>query len=133
MILPLTAGSDKMAQTDPHGWILTAISVGVVFTALIVLFFVYKFIGNASSGKYSRKSKGSAATATPDAETAAAIALALSYETGADGATAAAIALALHLHCDSGVHDRESGIITIRHQASNWDNKSRNFRTLPRK
>ena len=44
----LTAGGDRMMQTDPHGWTLTLISVTVVFSALIVLYFVYSLSGSIS-------------------------------------------------------------------------------------
>ena len=37
----LTAGADRMMQTDPHGWTLTIISVSVVFIALVILYFIY--------------------------------------------------------------------------------------------
>ena len=126
----LTAGGDRMAQTDPHGWTLTLISVTTVFAALIVLYFIYSFTGNLMSGKYKRKPRAKKAKATPDAEIAAAIALALDMEQ--DGDTYAAIATAVHLYLSESVHDVESGIITIRRQPSAWDNKSLNFRQLPR-
>ena len=126
----LTAGGDRMAQTDPHGWTLTLISVTTVFAALIVLYFVYSFTGNLMSGKYKRKPRAKKAKATPDAEIAAAIALALDMDQ--DGDTYAAIATAVHLYLSESVHDVESGIITIQRQPSAWDNKSLNFRQLPR-
>jgi hypothetical protein len=40
-LMLLTAGGDRMAVTDPHGWTLTIISVSCVFTALIILYFIY--------------------------------------------------------------------------------------------
>lgn len=126
----LTAGGDRMAQTDPHGWTLTLISVSTVFAALIVLYFIYSFTGNLMSGKYKRKPKAKKAKASPDAEVAAAIALALDMEQ--DGDTYAAIATAVHLYLSESIHDAESGIITIQRQPSGWNNKSLNFRKLPR-
>ena len=131
-LLPLTAGGDRMAQIDPHGWTLTLVSVSVVFSALIILYFIYNFSGNIFSGKFKRKPKApKAGKGTPDAEVAAAIALALEAETG-DG-TEAAIATALHLYLSDAVHDAEPGFITIRRAASAWDDKQLNFRKLPRK
>ena len=95
-LLPLTAGGDRMAQVDPHGWTLTLISVSTVFAALIVLYFIYNFSGNLFSGKFKRKPKApKAAKGAPSGEVAAAIALALQAEAG--GETEAAIATALHL------------------------------------
>ena len=125
----LTAGADRMAQVDPHGWTLTLISICVVFCALVILYFIYTLSGNIFSGKikFSKKKKAGSETVDEPA-VAAAIALAVDAETG-KGDEAAAIALALHLHLNGGVHDIEPGIITIRHdRASGWDNKQRNFR-----
>ena len=126
----LTAGGDRMAQTDPHGWTLTLISVSTVFAALIVHYFIYNFTGNLMSGKYKRKPKAKKVKGTPDAEIAAAIALALDMEQ--DGDTYAAIATAVHLYLSESIHDVEPGIITIQKQPSAWTNKSLNFRQLPR-
>ena len=130
-LILLTAGGDRMAATDPHGWTLTLISVCVVFSALIVLYFIYTFSGNIFSGKYKRTPKVKAAKGTVDAEVAAAIALALEAEAG--GETEAAIATALHLYLSDAVHDVEPGVITLRRNPSAWDNKQLNFRKLPRK
>ena len=131
-LLLLTAGGDRMAEIDPHGWTLTLISVSVVFAALIVLYFIYNFSGNIVSGKYKRKPKApKAPKGTDEAEVAAAIALALEAEAG--GETEAAIATALHLYLSDAVHDLEPGFITLRRTPSPWDNKSVNFRKSPRK
>ena len=127
----LTAGGDRMAQTDPHGWTLTLISVSVVFAALIVLYFVYSLSGSFFSGKFKRAPKPKkAAKGTPDAEVAAAIALALDMENGGD--VYAAIATAVHLYLNDAVHDVEPGIITITRTQTGWNNKALNFRKLPR-
>lgn len=129
--LLLTAGGDRMASIDPHGWTLTLISVSVVFAALIVLYFVYSFSGSLFSGKFKRTPKPKKAVkGTPDAEVAAAIALALDMENGGD--VYAAIATAVHLYFNDSVHDVEPGIITIVRKESAWNNKSLNFRKLPR-
>ena len=127
----MTAGAERMAQTDPHGWTLALIAVSTVFTALVILYFIYSFIGKASNSKVpgvkrSRK-KGSA----PDAETAAAIAMALEAENG--GEVNAAIAMALHLYFNDAVHDIEPGIITFAPRISSWNDKSLTFRKSPRK
>ena len=127
----LTAGGDRMAQTDPHGWTLTLISVSVVFAALIVLYFVYSLSGSIFSGKFKRAPKPKKAVkGTPDAEVAAAIALALDMENGGD--VYAAIATAVHLYLSDAVHDVEPGIITITRTQTGWNNKALNFRKLPR-
>ena len=125
----LTAGGERMMQTDPHGWTLTLISVMVVFLALIILYFIYSFSGNLFSGKYKRRPKA-VRGGTPDEEVAAAIALALDMEQ--DGDTYAAIAAAVHLYLSDAVHDGEPGIVTIHRAPSAWENKQLNFRRLPR-
>ena len=127
----LTAGGDRMMETDPHGWTLTLISVSVVFAALIVLYFVYSLSGNIFSGKFKHAPKAKkAAKGTPDAEVAAAIALAIDMENG--GEVYAAIATAVHLFLNDNVHDIEPGIVTIVRKDSAWNNKTLNFRKLPR-
>ena len=70
--------SAEMAVKDPHGAIITLVSVSVVFVALILLYFAYSFIGKLSSGKISlklpKKAKKKAASAgVPTGEEAAAI------------------------------------------------------------
>lgn len=130
--------SDIMKQRDPIGWILTMISVSTVFIALIILAFIFGWIGNASKNaagipterrkRLSRKAAG-AGELTP--EIAAAISLALQQEFG--GETCAAIALALRDYLDGGVHDAESFVLTIRpSDRSGWSNKALNFRRSPR-
>ena len=137
----LTAGGDRMLQTDPHGWTLTLISVTVVFTALIVLYFVYSFSGKLFSGELknaAKKAKKHAFSVIPsrpkadaeESEVAAAIALALDMENGGD--VYAAIATAVHLYLNDSVHDVEPGIITIVRKDSDWNNKALNFRRLPK-
>ena len=124
-----------MAETDPHGWTLTVVSVSVVFCALIILFFIYNFSGKCFSGqikfpKLRRKSSSKAGKAGECSdEVAAAIAMALQAEQNSD--VEAAIALALHLYLGGGVHDSESFIITIRPQGGGWNDKSLGFRKYP--
>ena len=127
----LTAGGERMMQTDPHGWTLTLISVSVVFLALIVLYLLYNLSGKLFSGDFKRKPKApKAVQGTPDGAVAAAIALAMDMEQ--DGDTYAAIATAVHLYLNDAVHDVEPGIVTIRRAPSAWENKQLYFRRLPR-
>ena len=140
-LLPLTAGGDRMAEIDPHGWTLTLISVGVVFSALIVLYFIYNFSGKVFSGKvklrnpFKRSPRAAGVASLPaggrDEEIALAIAMALQAECG--GETEAAIALALHRFLSESAHDAEPFVITIKPRSgSAWNDKTRIFRKQPR-
>lgn len=110
--------SAEMAEKDPHGAIITIVSISVVFCALIILFFAYSFIGNLSSGKWKitlpkkEKTVKAAKGGKASDEVAAAIALALDQEL--NGETYAAIGMALHQYLNDTVHDNESYIITIK-------------------
>ena len=118
----LAIGAERVPLSGPLGWTLVIISISVVFVALIILYFIYTFLGKLSSGEIQIGRK------SPDKEVAAAIALALACENGGGEEEIAAIATALHL-CDAdSVHDIEPGIITIVPRNSNWNIKGRNFR-----
>lgn len=111
------AKSAEMADKDPHGAIITLVSVSVVFIALIVLYFAYTFIGKISSGELKlkmpkRKKAPKPVKGGPTQEEAAAIALALDQEM--NGEAYAAIGMALHQYLNDTVHDMESYIITIK-------------------
>ena len=120
--------SEVMKETDPHGWVLTLIAVMVVFSALLILAFIFGWVGNLN--KRPKKDKVEPkGQVTP--EIAAAITMALSQESG--GEVYAAIALALDDFIRGGIHDTESFIITIKPSAgSTWADKVQNFRQLPR-
>lgn len=108
--------SAEMAEKDPHGAIITLVSVSVVFVALIVLYFAYTFIGKLSSGgikfRMPKKEKAAMTKGAPEGEIAAAIALALDQEM--NGEVYAAISMAIHQYLNDTVHDNESYIITIK-------------------
>lgn len=109
--------SAEMAEKDPHGIIITAVSVAVVFSVLIILYFAYSLIGKSFSGQIQwkeRKASGrkTSGKGTPGPEEAAAIAMALDSEL--NGEVYAAIGTALHHYLNDMVHDNESYIITIR-------------------
>lgn len=124
-------GSQRMEKEDEHGFVLTLVSVTVVFTALIILWWLFSLLGNVSGGegkKSKRANAGKPGKMTD--ETAAAIAMALDQEM--NGEVYAAIAAALHLYAEESVHDKESFVITIQRKQSSWNSKEQNFRQLPR-
>ena len=133
-ILDMTAGAQRMAETDPHGWTLALIAVSTVFTALVILYFIYGTIGKVANSKVpgmKRIKKSRRKGSAPDAETAAAIAMAIEAENG--GEVNAAIAMALHLYFNDAVHDIEPGIITFAPRVTSWNDKTLTFRKTPRK
>lgn len=83
--------SAEMAENDPHGFIITIVSVSVVFAALIILYFAYTIVGKIVNSKVSQQAQNQ-----PTLE------------------EAAAISLALQQHRDDTKHDKESYVITIR-------------------
>ena len=125
-----TQRAELLQQTDPHGFTLTLIAVCTVFSALLILFCVYTLSGNIFSGKYrlpKRQKKAKAPKgASKEAEVAAAIAMALSQAGG--GEECVAIATALHLYLSESIHDAEPYVLTIKRNASAWENKQLNFR-----
>jgi len=128
----------KMARTDPHGFILTIVSVTVVFAALALLWFLFAslFQGGDKKKKKEEAKASALSSATPSEskdEIAAAIAMALSAECGGDGETAAAIAMALESYFCDAIHDRESFVITITPRNTAWAEKSLGFRKTPQR
>lgn len=124
-----------MARKDPHGWILSLVSVSVVFAALAILWFLFRIFFELPARRAAAPAKAKPAAKSksdiPDDETAAAIALALDMENGGD--TYAAIALAMDLYFNDTVHDSEPYVLTMRPGgASQWNDKKLNFRKLPR-
>ena len=110
--------SAEMAVRDPHGLIITLVSVAVVFSALVILYFAYAFIGKTVNDRFDLRSmfpcrKRAAVTAgIPSKEEAAAIAMALDQEL--NGEVYAAIGMAMHQYMNDTIHDTESYIITIK-------------------
>lgn len=119
----LETGAQKVAREDPHGWILTLVSVSVVFFALMLLWWLFAAL-------FGQKKKKASAAKGMNPEVAAAISMALQSEFGSE--VYAAIGLALHEYLQDTVHDNESFIITIRpSEGSQWASKSQGFRRYP--
>ena len=85
------------AISDPHGVIMTLVSISVVFASLMILYIAYTIIGRLAGNRPRRKPETSE---LPSGEDSAEI--------------AAAIGMALHRHLEETVHDEESYVITIK-------------------
>ncbi len=118
--------SQIMAREDPHGGILTLTAMSVVFLALIILTFLFKFTGYIAVNKLQKKS--TAATADKGDKPVADV-----RETSSE--TYAAIAVALHLFQEeTEAHDNESLTITMSHtdrSYSPWSSKIYTLRQVP--
>lgn len=121
-------GAQKMAREDKHGVILSLVSVSVVFSALILLWWLFSLLGKVSGTGKKKVNADVPVKLTP--EVAAAITIALDQEM--NGEIYAAIATALHLYAEDSVHDKESFVITIKKRQGSWNSKEQNFRQLPR-
>ncbi|MBR5735677.1 MAG: OadG family protein [Bacteroidales bacterium] len=120
--------SQKMARIDPYGWIMALTAMSVVFSALVILYLIFKQIGKASI----KRSKKNTAASNAPASVKAAVAAA---EEATGGETYAAIAMALHLFQEENdAHDEESFIVTLNHTDrtySPWSSKIYSLRQLP--
>ena len=120
--------SQKMARIDPYGWIMALTAMSVVFSALIILYLIFKQIGKASIKRSKKK------TAKSNAPEAVKAAVAASDEV-TTGETYAAIAMALHLFREENdAHDEESFVVTLNHTDrtySPWSSKIYSLRQLP--
>ena len=127
----LTAGADRMAQVDPHGWTLTLISVCVVFCALVILYFIYSFSGNIFSGKFKSGKKKSSQKGADEEAVAAAIFISIStteYTTSSpasspsvttalrDGTQNSAISENQHKDENIQIQDQRQGLRSCREQ-----------------
>lgn len=123
-LIDKAAKPDRMKEIDPYGWILALTAMSVVFAALILLYFIFKSIGNANirAGK-----KRSAVAVGGNA--------AVPQYGEVPGEVYAAIATAMHLYNeDNGSHDEESFVVTLHHTDrtySPWSSKIYTLRETP--
>ena len=123
-LIDKAAKPDRMKEIDPYGWVLALTAMSVVFLALILLYFIFKAIGNANikAGK-----KRSAASSGTD--------VAQSAYGEVPGEVYVAIATAMHLYQqDDENHDEESFVVTLHHTDrtySPWSSKIYTLRQTP--
>lgn len=119
---------DNFAVNDPHGVGMAVMAMSVVFSALLLLYILFRLIGKINARAAHRnklESQGVEASQVAVEVTSA----------GADsGEEIAAICMALYEHLNA--HDEESTILTIdkvRKIYSPWSSKIYTLRELPRK
>lgn len=114
-------------EADPYGVVMAFTAMSIVFLALILLYFSFKFVGNRSVKNNKRKAAEAAGTVVSENEE--------SQDSTAE--QLAAIAAALHKYFEeSEVHDFENTILTINKVARNyspWSSKIYTLRETPQK
>ena len=109
---------------DPHGYWITLLAMTVVFSALAMLYILFKLFGMFASRNLSSEDK-TKAEAAPAAQAAA-----IPAGGDTDGETMAAICFALYQHLNA--HDNESGVLTLSpRDGSTWATKTGLMRELP--
>lgn len=117
--------SSIMRKTDPHGIVITIVAMSVVFIALIILYVLFKFIGNVAIRTLQKRSdETTEKTGTTKTDVAE-----------ASAETYAAIGVALHLFKEENeAHDEESFLLTLQHTDrtySPWSSKIYTLRQTP--
>jgi Na+-transporting methylmalonyl-CoA/oxaloacetate decarboxylase gamma subunit len=119
------SAGESFVEYDPYGVGMTMIAMMVVFSALAILFIIYKNLGNffirkAASVKKSKSEEPKVVTKLKEAEIS--------------GEVNAAIAMVLYLY-QSDLHDHENTVLTI-HKVSRtyspWSSKIYMLRKSPR-
>jgi Na+-transporting methylmalonyl-CoA/oxaloacetate decarboxylase gamma subunit len=123
---PENENIQKFKDEDPSGILLTLMSMGVVFCALLLLYILFKLFGKAFAAKDKKKEEDVAIDKAVDNSTVE------ETQPAGDDEAIAAICMALYQHFNA--HDEESGILTFdrSHQASSaWGSKGNLLRHLP--
>ena len=115
---------EKFHQEDSHGFIISLVAMGIVFSTLLLLSILFYLFGKANKAA-SNDEKPAVATPSPLAEPQPVAA-------DASDEAMAAICMALYQHFNS--HDEESGVLTFNRDANTaWSDKNSLMRVLPRK
>ena len=122
-VRPVNENIEKFKNEDPSGILLTIMSMGVVFLALLLLYILFKLFGKAFTAS-EKKEDDEPATAAPVAEPAA--------QAGDSDEAIAALCMALYQHLNA--HDEESGVLTFDHSHeahSAWGSKGNLLLHMP--
>ncbi len=122
----------EFKEKDPHGFAMTLMCMGVVFSCLILLFVFFHIFGWAMN-RAAKLARVRAIRAIHEkAERMVEMAKQGTTETkGIDMETyTAVIGMALHEYF-GGTHDLESGILTIQQTHTTWADKSHELRVAP--
>lgn len=119
-----TPKSELFRQEDPNGTAMAVTAMAVVFSALLVLFLVFNFIGKAYKSKSAKTAKAVVKAGNKP----------MPEKPGqASGEVISAIAIALQMYQDD-MHDIESTVMTINKVArtySPWSSKIYSMNVMP--
>ncbi len=131
----LANNADRFGEQDPIGWMMAIISMGVVFVALVILFLSFKYLypllawcGLQVMKMFHRKKqieqvndrRAQANKARQEAK----------GNIQNEEELAAIIAVGLFLNED-GMHDQESGVLTLAPSTSAWTGAGNNHKRSP--
>lgn len=115
---------EKFAKEDPHGGVITLAAMGIVFSALLMLFVLFFLFGQANKATAKKKED---TVAAPLVDTPA-----VATADNAGDEEMAAICFALYQHLNA--HDTESGVLTFNRNCDTaWSAKSSLMRELPQR
>ena len=110
---------------DPHGYWIALLAMSVVFSALALLYILFKLFGMFASKNLQTEDKKQDAAAPIAAQAAA-----VTAGGDLDSEKMAAICFALYQHLNA--HDNESGVLTLTpRDGSTWATKTSLMRDLP--
>ena len=115
---PVNSNIDKFYNHDRRGVVLTLFAMGIVFSALALLFICFLLFGKVFEAQDKKAKQGDAAAAAVDVEPEH------KAQPGSNDEAIAAICMALYQHLNA--HDVESGILTFDHShdmPSAWGSK----------
>lgn len=108
----------KWKRDDPHGIVVTVLSMGIVFACLALLYIVFRLLGVVITKRQTHKRRSAVMPikATPKKQSPSAV----ETPTDIDMETyVAVIVMAMRDHGEQ-LHDTESGIITISQHHTHW-------------
>ncbi len=138
MVPAMASNAANFEAHDPIGWMMAIISMGVVFSALFILFICFKYgydgiVALCLKVKklFHRQKQLEAITDKRNKrQTEIKVKDAATGDEVNDDELAAAIGVALFLHAD-GMHDAESDVLTIAPAVSGWMGAGQNQKKSP--
>ncbi len=124
----------RLKERDPHGSIMAVTAMSVVFSALIILYFLFRLVAARNMKMEEAKKQASVAAAAAQAEAKNDVKLTVNADPAeyTDEEIAAAIVMAIHLESENEqVHDVESNILTFKQIYSPWGNKALIMKQTP--